>query len=260
MMGNSWHCLALYGNLQEMSHNVAIESKYIKIIQKDATCLWRFAAIFMLFPAKVQRCWRKDWKIMGNHKYSQTIPNISQTYPNIPKPSTSESFHQHPPTSTNPTKQPQCHEYPQVAHSLMQSPWVPSACRCRSPLPPDENEECAEPLAWYSSGMLREVHVTYWWVIYCILWHCVAIFKECRIWHHMTIECYRMLVYRIKIYQNDSKCTIKPSAHILKLLQKSHEQLIRVTTKTTNWMGGWYTAIKSKTNENEWNIMKMNGT
>ena len=117
--------------------------------QQDVTCFWRFAAIFMLFPPRVQRCWRKDWKIMGNHKHSQTFP------------STSESFHQHPPTSTNHTKEPQCHEYPQGAHSLTQSPWVPWACRCRSPLPPDENEQFAEPLAWYSWGMLRrEVHVT----------------------------------------------------------------------------------------------------
>jgi hypothetical protein len=64
---------------------------------------------------------------------------------NIPKPSTSESFHQHPPTSTNPTKQPQCHEYPQVAHSLTPSPWVAQACPCRSPLQPDENEQFAKP-------------------------------------------------------------------------------------------------------------------
>ena len=79
--------------------------------QQDVTCFWRFAAIFMLFPPRVQRCWRKNWKIMGNHKHSQTFP------------STSESFH--PPTSTNHTKEPQCHEYPQGAHSLTQSPWVP---------------------------------------------------------------------------------------------------------------------------------------
>ena len=118
--------------------------------QQDATCFWRFAAIFMLFPPRLlgfKDVEGKTWKSWGST--------------NIPKPSTSESFHQHPPTSTNPTKQPQCHEYPQVAHSLTQSPWVPSACRCRSPLPPDENEECAEPLTWYSSGMLRrEVHNT----------------------------------------------------------------------------------------------------
>ena len=50
---------------------------------------WRFAAIFMLFPPRVQRCWRKDWKIMGNHKHSQTFPNHLH-----PNPST--NIHLHP--------------------------------------------------------------------------------------------------------------------------------------------------------------------
>ena len=60
--------------------------------QQDATHFWRFAAIFMLFPPRVQRCWRKDWKIIENHKHSQT----SQIFPNHLHPNPSTNIHLHP--------------------------------------------------------------------------------------------------------------------------------------------------------------------
>ena len=129
--------MALCGNLQGMSHDVAIESKLFKRMQHVSEGLLPFSCYVLLRFKDAEGKTRKSWEIPN-------IPTQSQTFP---KHSQSESFHQHPPTSTNPTKQPQCHEYPQVAHSLTQSPWVPQACRCRSPLQPDENEQFAEPLA-----------------------------------------------------------------------------------------------------------------
>ena len=102
--------------------------------QQDATCsegLLPFSCYFLLGFKDVEGKTGKSWEITNIPKHSQTFP------------STSESFH--PPTSTNHTKEPQCHEYPQVAHSLTQSPWVAQACPCRSPLQPDENEQFAKP-------------------------------------------------------------------------------------------------------------------
>ena len=79
------------------------------------------------------------------------FPNI----PKIPKQPISESFHQHPPTSTYiilhplksniPTKQPQGQECLQVAHSLTQSPWVPQPCPCPSLLQPEKRLKCWTP-------------------------------------------------------------------------------------------------------------------